>query len=336
VTWLDARAVARSALAPRTRLLPGLGARLNGHPAVAAVLLHILRMTPGARFRAGVYSNVTRPLCERMDCELIVRVSGGSRLRVTTSDVVGRLLATSGVWEPHVTAAFRELLRHGDICVDAGAHIGYFTLIASRLVGPSGHVYALEPESETYEKLCANLELNAVRNVSSLCVGAGSRSGRDLLFPSPPGNTGSAAFGHRWGDATGDATVPQSVPVRPLSSIVPVSEWSRIRLVKIDVEGYELEALKGLAILFDNGHRPSLIVEVHGSVAGDVGAWFADLRSRHALFVYRLRPEVGTNRSVPAQVPVAPLSDSDLRALHANFIELLVSPVRLLDRGGRE
>ena len=271
-----------------------------------------------------------------MDCELVVRVSGGSRMIVQTSDLVGRLLATSGVWEPHVTAAFREVLGQGDRCVDAGAHIGYFSLIASGLVGPSGHVYALEPEPRTYERLCANLDLNAIRNTSALCVGAGSEVGSDLLFPSPPGNTGSAALGYRWGDATGDVSIPRRVPVRPISSIVPASKWSHLRLVKIDVEGYELRALKGLMPIFESGHRPWLIVELHGSVAGGAGAWLADLRSQHSLFAYRLLPEVGSNRLVPDRVPVASLRDDDLRALDAQFVEVLISPVRLGDLRGRE
>ncbi len=57
---------------------------------------------------------------------------------VETGDVVGRVLTASGLWEPHVTEAFRARLGAGDICVDIGAHVGYYTLLASTLVGPPG------------------------------------------------------------------------------------------------------------------------------------------------------------------------------------------------------
>lgn len=249
-------------------------------------------------------------------------------MTVRTSDLLGRVLATSGVWEPHVTAAFRALLSEGDVCVDAGAHIGYFTLIASRLVGPTGYVYALEPERDTYASLRANLDLNSATNVSALCVGAGSEERLEPFFASPLGNSGSAAFRHRWGDARADQLSPRQVPVRTISSLVPVEELRRLRLVKIDVEGYELEALRGVAAVFESGHRPSLIVEIHGSVGRGSGPWLADLRSRHALFAYALRPESGADRSVPREMQVEPMSDAALRALDDEFVEVLLSPLK--------
>lgn len=319
----------RVILAPMPRLLPGIGARLGAHPAIVSALFRVLRWTPSSRLRAGVYRHVSRPLAERMDCQIVVPVSGGSRMLVRTSDLLGRVLATSGVWEPHVTAAFRALLREGDVCVDAGAHIGYFTLMASRLVGRSGHVYALEPERETYSSLLTNLELNSATNVSALCVGAGSEDRLEPFFPSPLGNTGSAAFRHRWGDVRADQPTPRQAPVRTISSLVPVDELPRLRLVKIDVEGYELEALRGVAAVFESGHRPSLIVEIHGKVGRGAGPWLADLRSRYSLFAYTLRPESGADRSVPRGVPVTHAGDAALGALEDAFVEVLLSPVEL-------
>jgi len=290
---------------------------------------------PTSLVRAAVYQHVSRPLAERMDCQLVVPIAGGARMTVRTSDQVGRVLATSGVWEPHVTAAFRALLTEGDVCVDAGAHIGYFTLIASRLVGPTGRVYALEPEDETYSALRANLDLNAAHNVSAFQLGAGSEDGLEQLFTSPLGNTGSAAFRQRWGDAPPGQSAPRSVQVRPIGSLLSPQDLPRLRLVKIDVEGYELEALRGLAIVFERGYRPSLVVEIHGRVGHGSGAWLADLRSTHSLHAYALVPERGADRSVPTRVPLVPMSDADLRALDAEFIEVLVAPDELEARRGR-
>src|SRR5262245_61068038 len=187
--------------APKTRLLPGIGARLGRYPTLASWVLRLLRSMPGSGLRAAVYANVSRPLAERMDCQVVVSIAGGSRMVVSTSDLVGRVLATSGVWEPHVTAAFRGLLAEGDVCVDAGAHVGYFTLIAAQLVGASGKVYALEPDETTYASLQVNLELNSATNVVAERVGAGAADRLEPFFPSPPGNTGSAAFRMRWGEA---------------------------------------------------------------------------------------------------------------------------------------
>ena len=254
-------------------------------------------------------------------------------MTVETSDVIGRVLAASGVWEPHVTAAFRGLLSPGDVCVDAGAHIGYFTLLASKLVGPLGCVYALEPEPVTFEALCANLELNAARNVLPLRVAAGSQDGQELLYPAPAGNSGSAALARRWGafDPESEASKPRMVVVRSISTIVDPAELPRLRLVKIDVEGFELEVLRDLAGIFAAGYRPALLVEVHGDVARAVGNWSSEVRRQHGLLTYRLVAPASSNRSVPASIPAQPMSDSQLRALGDEFFYLLVSPIPLDD-----
>lgn len=325
----------RAILAPRTKLLPGLGSRLGAHPRLASLTLRVLRRAPGRLLHGAVYRNVTRPLVQRMDARLVVPVAGGSRMIVETSDVPGRLLACSGVWEPHVTAAFRYLLSPGDVCVDAGAHIGYFSLLASKLVGPFGRVYALEPEEKTYCALCANLELNAAHNVLALPVAAGARDGRELLYPAPTGNSGSAALRRRWGtfDPENEASKPRAVSVSSISSILDPAELSRLRLVKIDVEGYELEVLHGLAEVFDAGYRPALVVEVHGDAAPAVGAWAAESRRTHGLFTYRLVAGRSSDRSVPDTAPVEPIHDTELRSLESKFFELLLSPLPLIDDG---
>ncbi len=167
--------------APRSRALPALGARLGSRPRLARAVLAVPQRLPIRRLRAAAVSHVTTPLVYGMDAQLEVAVVGGSRMRVDTTDVAGRMLATSGVWEPHVTAVVRSVLRPGDVVVDVGANIGYFTLLAARLVGSSGRVHALEPSVGTYERLVANLELNDAANVVPERVAAGvsaQRTGR--------------------------------------------------------------------------------------------------------------------------------------------------------------
>ncbi|MDQ1019999.1 hypothetical protein QFZ43_006548 [Streptomyces afghaniensis] len=73
------------------------------------------------------------------------RTRDGAVFPVVTSDVIQRYLWLFGAWEPHLTAWMRARLAPGDTVVDAGAHTGYFTVLASRLVGPAGRVVAIEP-----------------------------------------------------------------------------------------------------------------------------------------------------------------------------------------------
>jgi hypothetical protein len=90
---------ARSLLAPRERLLPGLGARLRGRPKLLSMSLSAPRKVPRGRLRAAVFHNVSGPLISRHSIYLEVPVAGGSRMIVETGDLIGRVLAVSGVWE---------------------------------------------------------------------------------------------------------------------------------------------------------------------------------------------------------------------------------------------
>jgi len=180
-------------------------------------------------------------------------------MRVRTVDSIGRVLAISGVWEPNVTAAFRDRLATKDVCVDVGAHIGYFTLLASKLVGPDGHVYAFEPSPSNYDALCANIALNGVTNVSAFQLAVGETAREARLYEGPGTNTGRATLRSSLVD---DQAPAVTVEVRPLTSNIAREDLSRIRVVKIDVEGYELEVLRSLAPLVELGEPLAVFVEV--------------------------------------------------------------------------
>jgi FkbM family methyltransferase len=299
---------ARSLLSPRERLLPGLGARLSAHPSLAAAVLVAMRRLPGARLRSLAYRQVSLPLVQRMAAELDVPVVGGFRMLADTSDVPGRALATSGIWEPYVTAALRRLLSAGDVAVDVGSNAGYFTVLASRLVGPSGHVYALEPGAEAFAMLRRNLELNRVSNVTALPVAAGADEGRAPLFGPAPGNTATSSLRRVPDPATAPGGLAATeVAVRPLRSVLRPADLDRLRVVKIDVEGYEVEVLRGLEPIFDLGLRPALVVEVHESFDPDAPGYIVEFCERHRLQArWLVDDDTPDLRTAPAdRVPVS-------------------------------
>lgn len=317
-TWINVNR-ARSLLSPRKRLLPGLGARLQSRPELLSSLLVVLRQVPAGRFRSAVFRNVSRPLISRRSIYLEVSVTGGSRMLVETSDLIGRVLAVGGVWEPQVTAAFNAILVPGDVCVDVGANIGYFTLLASRLVGPSGHVYALEPSPAIQATLASNLELNAVINVTALDVAAGGTDGEAEFHEAHGRNRGASGFrlaSEQVGEEQENRTV--RVQVRRLDSIVPTVHLARLKLVKIDVEGYEVEVLRGLEPLFLRGARPLIVIELTPAWSGEDGAnYLKDFCGRHRMKVYRLSREPlfsgrGVTQFMPTELGVSESKQNEL------------------------
>jgi FkbM family methyltransferase len=153
-------------------------------------------------------------------------------------------------WEEHIIEVLEEHVRPGSVVVDVGAHIGTHTLTMSRLVGPSGRVYAFEPVKKIYRELRRNLELNGVTNVVALRYALGKGSPTVIeMNPIHEGEEGGTAVGHG-----GDA-----VELRSLDSF----GLEQVSLIKIDVEGFELPVLDGAEETIRR-NRPVLVVEILG------------------------------------------------------------------------
>jgi FkbM family methyltransferase len=156
------------------------------------------------------------------------------------------------------------------VVVDAGAYVGYFTLLASRLVGPSGRVFAFEPNPVGFRYLTDNVEQNACENVLILPRALSSSSGRLQYVPDP---AGAESFIHR---AASDQ--PQtSVEGESLDDFLRNQFWPTIDLVKMDIEGSEFAALTGMTETSSRNPKLQLIMEFNAS------AMDRSLVSRHEL-----------------------------------------------------
>jgi len=82
-----------------------------------------------------------------------------------TDPVITGSILKEGIWEASDTHWFVKAVRPGDVVIDAGANIGYYTVLASKLVGPTGRVYAFEPDPTAFEILQRNVRLNGADNV---------------------------------------------------------------------------------------------------------------------------------------------------------------------------
>lgn len=158
----------------------------------------------------------------------------------TGSSVVDRNIYYFGVWEPNITHWVQRSLSAGDVFVDIGAHIGYYTLLAAKLVGRTGKVVAVEAAPSTFQVLHRNIEMNNLDNVESINAAASAERG-SLEIWGHYEDTGRT--GVRQEDGRPSRGVVDAVPVQEL---VKEGDWSRTRLVKIDVEGYEPNVIAGM------------------------------------------------------------------------------------------
>jgi FkbM family methyltransferase len=148
-------------------------------------------------------------------------------------------------------------VKPGDVVLDVGAHIGSFTLKAAKEVGLEGRVVSFEPSSENFKLLTLNVNSNDYGNATLFNVAVGSAPGTAKL------NLGSRKGTNSLLSDSGVENVgTEQVPIRTLDSVTDELKLSKVSFVKIDVEGFELEVLKGARNILASNH-PSIAMETH-------------------------------------------------------------------------
>jgi FkbM family methyltransferase len=158
----------------------------------------------------------------------------------TDHDYAFRFALLLRYWEPETVAHVRQVLKRGDVAVDVGAHVGYYTRLFSELVGPEGLVVAVEPDPLNMSFLRRNLRGN---QVCFFPVAVGREEGEADLYVPPFSNSGMKSLGQ-----IPEALLQGRVAVRPLSALLTEAGVGerRVRLLKLDVEGAEKDALESL------------------------------------------------------------------------------------------
>jgi FkbM family methyltransferase len=151
----------------------------------------------------------------------------------------------------------------GDTVVDVGAHIGLYSLIAAKRVGPSGKVIAIEPDPENFKILKKNILLNQLSNVEALECAVYSTRGKLRLFL-PELEQGRTIFNTVMQDRARTSTNFLEVEANTLDNIMDENNIQRVNYLKIDVEGAELEVLKGAVNTLSSNKDLTLLIEVHG------------------------------------------------------------------------
>lgn len=193
--------------------------------------------------------------------ESIVEIQG-SKMYMNPDNLPKRFKRTfrsyiiSGVWEELTTEMFRRVIKKGDIVVDLGANIGYFTLLAARLVGKEGKVYAFEPEPVNYSLLLKNIEINGYKNIVPVQKAISSTTGTVRLFID--------------NEDSGGHTIRQYNDKMEFVEIesVTLDDYFRdkghpINVIKMDIEGAEMAALSGMNRIIKENKNLKMFVEFY-------------------------------------------------------------------------
>lgn len=178
-----------------------------------------------------------------------------------------------GVREPEETALMRKVIGEGDTVLDVGANAGWYTTLFSKQIGDSGKVYAIEPVPDTFKALKRTVEINhCTENVllfNKLC-GENEEPGTIFQFPDlHPGLSSARPIGN-------EKTVEHRIDTITIDNLVARENIKSVAMLKIDVEGAELQVLRGALKSLRAGIIKGMLLEVNEERATAFGYDFGE------------------------------------------------------------
>lgn len=186
-------------------------------------------------------------------------LDGGESLQVYVNTPFSRQWYTQARAGSAELEWIRRALRPGDVVADVGANNGFTGVLFARAVGATGRVVGFEPSPANLEAARQNIRLNGVANFELVAAAVGAAPG-------------SVAFDPGFGNGAVTAAGPIMVPVVTLDAHFGAG---RVDLIKLDIEGYEVEALRGARRLLER--HPALAIEIHVALYADRERQLAEL-----------------------------------------------------------
>jgi FkbM family methyltransferase len=195
--------------------------------------------------------HLAAPFIMRWPWPFPVRLTTGHTIYVDLRSAIGRGIMAAGIFDPALAEFITNNLSTGSVFIDVGANVGFFSVLAQSKIGSEGEVHAFETDPRSIHCLWLTRSTNRLSNMTIYPVALGEVSGTVGLSVTPdPGHT----------SITQREASLLPYPVLPLDTWVGVFNPKAQYLVKVDVEGAELQVLKG-ARQFLERFQPTVICE---------------------------------------------------------------------------
>ena len=218
----------------------------------------------------GMYFKNTGPVM------LSKQMPFGSRMDLDVTKKTQRILYLQKLYEPYITNYLLKFFKPGDLFIDIGANVGYYTLLAAHITGPSGKVIAFEPEESNYSTLVKNVTLNKFTNAVCIRKAAGEGTGSATLYLNPLNDGGNSlnVLTEYYDDRKGWTRneVLRRFPRKNLEQKIETISFDTYTeqfplpnvscTVKIDVEGAEYAVLKGMKEFLKRKSSLNILCEV--------------------------------------------------------------------------
>ena len=172
-------------------------------------------------------------------------------------EILSRSIVYDKIWEPETTKLIKKIIHEGDIGIDLGANIGYFTILMANLVGTSGKVFSFEPAPQNFEILQKNIKQNHLKNVVANQSAIGDINGKIKLYLSNTNAGWHKVFPKQFIDyEVSDKNIDVEI-----CSLDKEFIDKKIDFIKMDVEGYEWNAIQGGKKILEENYNIKLIFE---------------------------------------------------------------------------
>lgn len=180
----------------------------------------------------------------------------GIKLFIDKDDrIISRELLLTGKWEELQTNVLKSYIKKGHTVLDIGGHIGFYTLLASRLVGKNGKVISFEPDTKNFTLLRKNIKVNKAANIIAIKRAVSNKNETTKLFLSAT-NTGDHKL-----YITGSSKKSIKINTTTIDSYLNDKSIQHIDVIKMDIQGYEPYALEGMEKLFRDNRKLIMICE---------------------------------------------------------------------------
>jgi FkbM family methyltransferase len=201
-------------------------------------LLRALHASPRFKGRGRMIGTLTESFRGRP-----VRLPSGFLMALDPGEWIQQDILVKGSTEPLTQNLIGRLSSPGGCVVDVGAHVGLHALEAARAVGSGGRVLAFDPQPYNVDRIGRHAVLNGLYNILGFCAAVGDR---DDFIKLPMQSERDRARLSLLGSSPSDEGAFVEVPIRRLDTVLDAHAINRVDVLKVDVEGYELEVLRGL------------------------------------------------------------------------------------------
>ena len=233
--------------------------------AISSMLISILKTFPHSGVIRRLVSEVASrsPASARMG---MANLYNGQRMRVDLADYIGQQLAAEGSFERKMVETAMSHVHSGDVFLDVGAHMGFYTLVASRAVGERGSVHCFEPGDKQHRLLSENVRINGLSNVRVNKKGVSNKKGTATFVEGPSRNLGESYVSE--GSSGGGPSI----------ELVTLDEYCRemgitaVGAMKVDVEGLEEFVFQGATDVLGRLRPRAIVYESVGEHAAKFGS----------------------------------------------------------------